>query len=361
MNHQVAACLSDEELMAAVKRLARCERESTAQLILHLAEFDKRRLYLGAGFSSLFRYCTEELRLSEYAAYHRILAARVARRFPIALQMLAGGSLNLTSVRLLAPHVGTGNHGELFAAAADKSKRDLQELLARRFPQPDVPSAIRKLPDSRPPGEPTIGPELLRSATLEQPAGPSALPAAPSHVRGSSMAGPPSPLPKPRPSVTPLAPERYQITFTACATTRDKLRFAQDLMRHTLPSGDTAALFDEALTALLEKMARRKFADTASPRTSRGCAEGSRHISAAVRRAVWVRDLGCCAFVSRDGRHCRERGFVEFHHLVPHGVGGSSTVGNLELRCRAHNAYEAALYYGARAAGPINREASACS
>jgi hypothetical protein len=149
--------------------------------------------------------------------------------------------------------------------------------------------------------------------------------------------------------VTPLATDRYQITFTASAETREKLQLAQDLLRHTIPSGDAAAIIDRALTVLLEDLAREKFAATTHPRASRGTAKGSRDIPASVMRAVRVRGLGRCAFVSNDGRRCNERGFVEFHHVVPHGAGGPPTVSNLELRCESHNAYEADLYYGPRA------------
>ena len=73
--------LSDDDLVAAVRSLARCEREATAGLLAHLAELDARRLYLAAGFSSLFTYCCAVLHLSEPAAYNRIEAARTARRF----------------------------------------------------------------------------------------------------------------------------------------------------------------------------------------------------------------------------------------------------------------------------------------
>ena len=73
--------LSDDDLVAAVSSLARCEREATAGLLAHLAELDARRLYLAAGFSSLFTYCCAVLHLSEPAAYNRIEAARTARRF----------------------------------------------------------------------------------------------------------------------------------------------------------------------------------------------------------------------------------------------------------------------------------------
>ena len=142
--------LSDTELAVEVKRLAGCERETTAALISHLAEFDARRLYLGAGCSSLFTYCTEVLRLSEHEAYNRIVAARVGRRFPLVRDMLCEGSLNLTSVRLLGPHLTGDNHRALLAAAFGKSRREVEELIARHFPQPDVPCSVRKLPPGKP-------------------------------------------------------------------------------------------------------------------------------------------------------------------------------------------------------------------
>jgi len=345
--------LSDDELVAEAKRLAHGEREATVRLITCLAELDARRLYLGAGFSSLFTYCTEVLRLSEHAAFHRITAARTARRFPVLLRMLAEGSLNLTSVRLLAPHLDEDNQEELRSAATGKSRRELEELLARRFPQPDVASSIRKLPGPRPTLEASALP-LEGGATVASPSDPGATPVSQAE-EGSG--GPPrspalsAPVPSSafRPVVTPLAPDRYQITFAAGAETREKLLLAQDLLRHTIPSGDTAAIVDRALTALLRDLAREKFAMVEQPRSRRGPAKppsGSRHVPAAVKRAVWVRDLGRCAFVSERGRRCNERGFVEFHHVHPYAAGGPATPENIQLRCRAHNGYEADLFFG---------------
>jgi 5-methylcytosine-specific restriction endonuclease McrA len=71
----------------------------------------------------------------------------------------------------------------------------------------------------------------------------------------------------------------------------------------------------------------------------------SRHIPAAVKRSVWNRDGGWCAFVGNNGR-CTETGFLEFHHIMPYADGGETSVENLELRCRPHNAYEAEKYFG---------------
>ena len=82
---QSFARLSDDELLATVKRLATTESRATAALVRSLMELDVRRLYLGEGYSSLFTYCTQALHLAEAAAYNRIEAARAARRFPAIL------------------------------------------------------------------------------------------------------------------------------------------------------------------------------------------------------------------------------------------------------------------------------------
>jgi hypothetical protein len=151
--------------------------------------------------------------------------------------------------------------------------------------------------------------------------------------------------------VTPLATDRYQIRLTASAATCEKLRRAQDMLRHAIPDGDPAKILDRALPALLHDLARKKFAAIARPRTRRGQPALSRTIPAEVRRTVSERDGAGCAFVSRSGRRCGERGFLEFHHLVPYALGGQATVGNIQLRCRAHNAYEAEHCFGSGAPG----------
>jgi 5-methylcytosine-specific restriction endonuclease McrA len=147
--------------------------------------------------------------------------------------------------------------------------------------------------------------------------------------------------------VEPLAPERYKIQVTVGAETVEKLRRVQDLMRHTLPNGDPAAIIDYALTRLLAHLERTALAATDRPRASCPASSRSRHIPAAVRRAVWARDEGQCTFVGPEGR-CRERGFLEFHHIEPYARGGQATVPTIALRCRPHNQYEAEQEFGLR-------------
>jgi len=152
-----------------------------------------------------------------------------------------------------------------------------------------------------------------------------------------------------RATVAPLAPERYLIKVTVGRDTHAKLRRAQDLLRHALPSGDPAAIIDRALTALVEQLESRRLGKSSRPR-SKALSADARRVPANVRRLVWKRDAGQCAFVRTQGR-CTETGFLEFHHLVPYAAGGVTSVDNLALRCRSHNAHEAVQYFGATRAG----------
>jgi hypothetical protein len=331
--------LSNDELLLEARRLAAGERRATVALIASLMEVDARRLYLGEGCSSLFTYCTQVLHLSEHAAYSRIEAARAARRFPRILERLAEGDLTLTAIGLLAPHLTPANHVEVLDAARHKSKREVEQLVAEIHPRPDVVSSVRKLPVPRP-----VAPPPARTNDAEQDGGTNA---ATMRTEGAADRPPVRHLSNTPAVVAPLAPDRYKVQFTVSRETFDKLRRAQDLLRHTIPNGDPAAVFDRALSALLEELDRTRLAATTRPRPGSSTRPVSRHIPASVRRAVWARDAGRCAFVGTNGR-CTETGFLEFHHVVPYATGGAATLENIELRCAAHNAHEAELYFGQR-------------
>ena len=154
------------------------------------------------------------------------------------------------------------------------------------------------------------------------------------------------PAPSLRPAVSALSADRYMLKVTISGDTHARLRRAQDLLRHTIPNGDPAEILDRALTLLVEYLERRKLAATNRPRPVRSPSRSStRYIPAAVKRAVWKRDAGRCAFEGANGQ-CAETGRLEFHHLRPFAAGGATTVDNLSLRCRAHNRYEGELMFG---------------
>jgi hypothetical protein len=371
MHNTSPSQLTDAELVDAVVVLAGDERRVTVALVAHLAELEARGLYLAAGFPSMFTYCVQVLRLSEGGAYNRIEAARTARAFPVVLDLLERGQLNLASLRLLAPHLTSENHERLLARAGGKSKREVAAMLAAAFPKPDVAPSIRRIPDRSAAQDlaaslalPEPGVEVTPAsdaAAAEHPIQPpigaqsADEPAVHLEVTTSRGAAPrlAAPSPPRHPLMTPLSADRYQIRFTGSGTLCEKLKRAQDLLRHAVPDGDPGEIFERALTALLADLHRGKFAATERPRGARGhatasgeAAPGSRAIPAAVRRSVTARDEGRCAFVSGQGNRCGTRAFLEFHHVVPYARGGPATLENIQLRCRAHNAYEATLDFG---------------
>ena len=119
----------------------------------------------------------------------------------------------------------------------------------------------------------------------------------------------------------------------------------QDLLCREIPDGDPAAIFERALDLLARDVEKKKLAAATKPRPPRGTSDGSRDVPAHVRRAVWRRDGGRCAFKGKTGR-CAERRFLEWHHVQPFGHQGPPTVDNISLRCRAHNVYESELVFG---------------
>ena len=93
--------LSDTVLLRDLAALVAQDRTITTALLAHLAEVDAHRLYLPAGFPSMFTYCVDELRMSDAEAYLRIQAARLGRQYPLMVELFANGSLHLTAIKLL--------------------------------------------------------------------------------------------------------------------------------------------------------------------------------------------------------------------------------------------------------------------
>ena len=332
--------VSDAALVRKLTVLLAEERISMAAVLALLAEVDARRLYLPAGFPSMYAYCVGELHLCEQAAMKHIRAARTARRFPVIFSAVADGRLHLSAVVLLTPHLTSANAAELVAAAAYQTKAEVQQLLARRFPKPDVPALLEAIAPPPLLGSATdqLSPGTVEGVAARLSPGTAIDGLAPAEVEVTMARG----------RVAPLSAERFALQVTIEKATHDKLRYAQALLSHQLPSGDIAQVVDRALDALIAELEKQKFAATARPRRH-SCRSGlnPRYIPAHVKRAVWERDQGQCTFVGDTGRRCESRKFLEFDHVDPVARAGQATVQGLRLHCRGHNQLEAERTFGA--------------
>src|SRR5262245_45565451 len=114
------------------------DRTNTAELVSHLAEIESRRMYAEYGHPSMHAYCVAELDLEGDEAYRRIQVARVAQRYPAIFEAIADRRLHLTGVLLLSPYLTHENAEGLLASVWGKSKSEIEQVLAERFPRTET-------------------------------------------------------------------------------------------------------------------------------------------------------------------------------------------------------------------------------
>lgn len=319
MTHETLPELDENTLLRRFEELVRDDRSITATLLRYVAEIDQRKLFLKYAYPSMFAFCVERFHMSEAIASKRIRAGRAAYRFPRIFDLLERGHLHLTAVHQLAKHLTEDNHEDVLERAKHKTMRQVEELIAEIAPKPDVPSKIVTLPT----------PKRTRAAQPKHNG--------PARLQSSF-----------RSEIEPLSPRRYRLQVTLDQEGRDRITELQELMSHRIPDGDPVRIVNHALELLLEHERKRKAALTDKPRRRSKKRGRSRSVPASIRREVFPRDEGQCTFVDEEGNRCKARHLLEFHHKDPYGLGGGHDANNIELRCRAHNQYQADLDYGAQ-------------
>jgi len=368
--------LKDADLIRETKFLAERSRHNEMRLLEHLAEFDARRLCIEEGHRSLYEYCTMILGFEEAEAYRRIRVARVIRAFPEARLALAQRRVTASSLVVLAPWLERKNVGEWLALAGGKSKREVEALVAARYPQAPQPDAVRNFPFH--PLVLTVPPPLAPEASVSGIPMSTAAPivdaaGAPPHaleVEGALMGvpavqeAPVGRLEGGWQQLAPISEERVRVGFDAAVVIAQMLDRVKQLLRHKYPEGRLEDLIREVLDLYLDrkdpqrqlerKMAKGEFIaevpERPEERFPREWAAG-RYIPAKVKSAVWARDDGSCAWRTPDGTVCGSKDWLEYDHIHPYAKGGrSDDPRNIRLLCRQHN--QAAALAAGFTAGP---------
>lgn len=318
-------------ILTRLKNICHSECSLQAEFLRHLVTLLEDGSYAELGYSSLFALCTKGLGMSFPSASTRIVVAQLAQRVPLVLEWLARGETNLTSLRILAKVLTVENATQVLKRAKGLSTREVERLVAERSSsskkQRDV---VRPVGGGHPP-----------PANPERPPAPNT---------------PGSPQEKPEEAAErelfpdPVsAPVSYRVSATLSQETMQKLERVRELLSSKIPHGDLEQVLASVLEDYLERhdplRKRKRTVEAREPVSSKA----SRYISRAVRRLVWQRDGGQCAFVSPvTGQRCQARHNLEIHHVTPFARGGSSReIGNLRLFCRTHNQWQARADYGA--------------
>ena len=403
MNAANPSSLPSAALARRLAELCSEARNVQADFLLHLAEFERRRgAHLEAGYGSLWSYCLEALHLREGAAGRRIGAMKVLRRFPALEAPLRDGRLCLSTVCLLGPLLTDENLYELVALAAFLSKADTEKLVVSIRPRVAPRDGVRRLPGRAAASDASgvagagglaanvaeVGPgaanAVAGSASLALgPADAGADVAARGAALGGAAEGTAAPgtaaaalalVPlelhaandarmerAPRGEIRPISDDLYSVRVTIDAACKAELDRLIALLSHST-GGDLSAVLGEAIRCGIAKHGKRRGAvepeRKRSPRAVGNGAAGTpgaareakpfdpRAIPLAVRREVWKRDGGRCAYVSPDGRRCNSTWKLELDHIDPAARGGPSTADNLRVACKPHNLWCAVVTFG---------------
>lgn len=240
--------LSDDELWRRTEELALRERESTADLIEHLAEIDDRRLSVRRGYGVLFDFCVNKLRMSEGAAFKRIRAARAIRTFPPILTLLRDGRLSLTAIAMLHPHLNEPDVASLVTKAAGLRMKKLEALLSERQSPGPARDVIRFVGATSPP--PTNSP--IENASLFE-ASPIESGAATIETAMAQSAKRTPVLPAPQAMGSSQPNRAVRLSFTADENFYRLLARARGLLRHKYPDGRLEGVLGDALKLLIER------------------------------------------------------------------------------------------------------------
>ncbi|MEZ4226572.1 MAG: hypothetical protein R3B13_36835 [Polyangiaceae bacterium] len=380
--------LSDAELLDSTLVVAARANRAVVTLLAHLAEVEARGVHRLCACSSLYTYCRYELGMPEDTAQRRALAARLVRRFPLLLDKLASGELHLSGLLLLGPHLKEENLEQMLAAARHRTKREILALVRRLDPRPDVPARIEPLgpaPRARGMAANAVG---AGAADAEAGAGAEDWPSG-SGAESGAETGAGSGADTNTDADTGAGAgsrcldvgeasvgQRFKVQFTAREEYVRLLQEAQELLGPGENGHVVAEVHLRAMRLLVRELKKRKCALVDEPRRTRASAstrrcgsddgdrsdprlsvrgdaraggrvlEESRRLPAEVRRGVWQRDGGRCAFIDARGRRCRERSGLEFHHEIAFAKGGRHQTELVSLRCRAHNALAAEADFG---------------
>jgi hypothetical protein len=236
-----ACSLSESDLIARLPVLVHAERNATADVIAHLIELDRRKLFLGQACSSLYTFCIERLGYGEDAALKRVRVARLAERVPRVLDELRSGAIHLSGLFLLSQHVTPDNADALLGEARHRSKREIERLIASWFPRPDVPERIVPVPVAHGAGASS------GEATARLPLGDSA--------SGPLVACPGQGAAASRGRLEPLSSMTYRVELTVSAELRDKIERARELVSHSVPNGELSAVLERSFLAATPPLA----------------------------------------------------------------------------------------------------------
>ncbi len=328
--------LSDSELLGRTQELVAKERKLSTEILHHLMEVERRRLYAIRGFPSLFEYCVKKLGYSESAAQRRISSMRLLREIPEVEEQIQAGRLSLSvlsqaqsffrnEAKSLEKPIAVETKKEVLLKLEHKSTREAERELLLRSTNPQTvyrKERVRHITPTHLEIKFVADEDMLND--IEK------LKAILSHAHPSM-------------SLTKLMRMLLDLGLKKHDPQRQVSRKSTAKLEKKVNTESTV-LLAPAVTATSEQLAvsatKMNLLGTRAKRTS---------IPANIKRAVWQRDKGKCTFKDPHTRRCCEsRNFLQIDHIHPLALGGDNELENLRLLCFEHNQLHARQLLGAK-------------
>jgi hypothetical protein len=294
--------MTDKELHSKLLQLVREERRLLADILTHLKEVERRKLYADYKRTSLFDYAVKELGYSEDQAQRRIEAMRLLKDLPEIAPAIRDGRLTITNIaqanQFFRHTQPTRDEKVAFMNSIEnKTKREVEREIAARAPALPRPERTRATTASK--SQLTLE---LPNETLEMIA----------QLKGA------------------LAHKHPNMTTAELITWLAKEKLAE--LRPA--SEPTPATTDAARPAPARMPATE--ADTDASTNTNSNPKRSRYIPRRIRRSLHHQAEHKCA-------NCGSQHALEIDHIHPFAQGGRHAPKNLRILCRNCNQRAAKL------------------
>ncbi|WP_413944677.1 HNH endonuclease [Bdellovibrio sp. HCB-162] len=311
--------LSDENLEQNLKSLVQKEREILSDILLHIAEVDRRKLYLSKAYPSLFDYLTKYFGYSAGSAQRRIDAARLFRDIPEVAESLESGGLNLSQVSLLQKALRQTQKEAHMVVPVETKKEILNELIGKSYQDSEV--------------------LVAKALNIEI---------------------------KQAPKIQHQADESVRFEVSLSKDQWQKMEEMRSLLSHSLPNGSWDEILEFVADKVIQQKTRRASKAPEELKTSnlnkkikantserKNISEMNslkldskkqsevfsqrEYIPAPLRRMIFQRDQ-CCQHVDKTtGKKCTSKWQLQVDHIQPVWAEGTNEKENLQLLCAAHN------------------------
>ncbi len=288
--------ISNTELTNRIDILRGKEWELTLKFLIHLGEFDKRKLYLELGYPSLFEYCTKKLGYSEGSAYRRIESARTLKGHPELANSFINGKVSICSIASAAKAIKAEK-----ASISDiigKTSREVAALVAEVAPIAKPKEKIKEIKVLNNLASNPIYSNCTSALKVE--------------------------------NIKEQKPEtRFEIKFSVTKEIFSEIQNIKARLSNKLGA-------DLSIENIMVELIRN-FKTEVKERKVTTLNEDTRYIPVSVKREVMRRESAQCSYVSSNGVRCTQKHYLEFDHVKPFAIGGKSNLENIRLLCSAHN------------------------